>query len=72
MYRYMLPYNRHRDNSHVQGHNNTSDRGRLNRLSRMTQAPLVRTVKSGIRRANSALRRSVNSRSALPTMSWWD
>lgn len=72
MYRNMLPYSSHRDNSQIQGHNNTSDRGRLNRLSRMTQAPLGRTVQSVVRRANSALRRSINSRSTLPTMSWWD
>lgn len=72
MYRNILPYNSHRDNSHVQGHNSTSDRSRLNRLQRVSQSPLARTVQSGVRRMNKSLRRSINSRAALPTMSWWD
>ena len=69
MYRNILPYNIHRDNSHVQGHNSTSDRCRLQRV---TRSSLARSVQSGARRMNKSLRRSINSRAALPTMSWWD
>lgn len=72
MYRNMLPYNIDRDNSHIQGHNNTSDRSRLNRLHRVSQSSLARYVRSATRRINKALRRTIDSRSMLPTMNWWD
>lgn len=67
MYRSILPYNSHRDQSHVQGHNHRSDRAR-----RSTYVPLARSIPASAQRLRSALRRSLRGRATRPSMNWWD
>lgn len=72
MYRNILPYNSHNDNSNLQGHNDMGDRGQLSHLRRSPFYPLSRALHHGVRRAGNALRRTLRSESTRPSMSWWD
>lgn len=74
MYRNILPYSSHRDQSSVQGHHDTVGNAyanHLRRLRRLPSYPLARAVHSGAQRVRSALRRSAAARSARTSMSWW-
>lgn len=72
MYRNILPYSSHRDQSDVQGHHDTVGNAYVDHLRRSPHFPLVRAIHSGAQRMRKSLRRSMAARSARPTMSWWD
>ncbi len=72
MYRSILPYSSRQDHSDVQGHHDTCGNGYANHLRRSAHYPLTRAIHSGARRVRRALSRPAITRSARPSMGWWD
>lgn len=72
MYRNILPYSSHGDQSAVQGHHDTVGNAYVNHLRRSPHYSLTCAIHSGARRMRSALRRSPIMGSPRPSMGWWD
>lgn len=73
MYRNILPYNIRRDRTHLQGHHDTINGARANRLRRLRQTSFKRAIHDGARRVRNALSRpDTDTHVVTRSMSWWD